>query len=54
MIAVTYEVVEIKYVTAAVYTNFTTGIVDDTGMDQGDANRAVPTDDKLTLKFSRV
>lgn len=52
-LAVAYTAVELKYVTAAIYTNFTTSIVDDTGMDRSDANRAIPTDDELTLKFSR-
>ncbi|KAL9593128.1 MAG: hypothetical protein Q9179_006080 [Wetmoreana sp. 5 TL-2023] len=49
-----HEYAELKYVTAAIYTNFTTSIVDDTGIDQVDAYTAGPTSDQLTLRFARV
>ncbi|KAL8787197.1 MAG: hypothetical protein Q9195_007888 [Heterodermia aff. obscurata] len=45
---------EIKYVTAAIYTNFTSSIEDDTGMDPRGANRAVPTGEELVVRFCRV
>ncbi|KAL8765872.1 MAG: hypothetical protein Q9209_007173 [Squamulea sp. 1 TL-2023] len=45
---------ELKYVVAAVYTNFTTCIVDDTGIEQADAYTAGPIGNQLTLKFTRV
>lgn len=45
---------ELKYVTAAIYTNFTSSIVDDTGIEQADAYTAGPTGNQLTLKFARV
>ncbi|KAL8725371.1 MAG: hypothetical protein Q9166_007387 [cf. Caloplaca sp. 2 TL-2023] len=46
--------IELKYVTAAIYTNFTTSIVDDTGIEQADAYTAGPTGNQLTLKFARA
>ncbi|KAI4205039.1 MAG: hypothetical protein LQ350_000666 [Teloschistes chrysophthalmus] len=45
---------EIKYVTAAVYSNFSTSIVDDSGMDQVDSYTAGPEGEELILKFSRI
>ncbi|KAL8800528.1 MAG: hypothetical protein Q9182_005128 [Xanthomendoza sp. 2 TL-2023] len=45
---------ELKYVTAAIYTNFTTRIVDDTGIQQADAYTAGPRGNQLTLKFTRA
>ena len=46
--------VELKYVTAAIYTNFTTTIVDDTGIEQADAYTAGPIGNQLTLRFARA
>ncbi|KAL8687113.1 MAG: hypothetical protein Q9218_006625 [Villophora microphyllina] len=45
---------ELKYVTAAIYTNFTTSIVDDSGIEQKDAYTAGPEDEQLILKFARI
>ncbi|KAL8959552.1 MAG: hypothetical protein Q9183_005610 [Haloplaca sp. 2 TL-2023] len=44
---------ELRYVTAAIYTNFTTSIVNDSGLGQEDAYTARPIGN-LTLKFARV
>ncbi|KAL8777931.1 MAG: hypothetical protein Q9213_007644 [Squamulea squamosa] len=49
-----FAVQELKYVMAAVYTNFTTSIVDDTGIEQADAYTAGPIGNQLTLKFARA
>lgn len=43
--------VELKVLTAAIYTNFTTSVVDDTGMEQMDAYIAGPVGNKLILQF---
>ncbi|KAI4089791.1 MAG: hypothetical protein LQ344_005156 [Seirophora lacunosa] len=46
---------ELKYVTAAVYSNFATSVVDDTGMEQVDGYTAGPEDgEQLKLKFTRL
>ncbi|KAI4226001.1 MAG: hypothetical protein L6R36_003500 [Xanthoria steineri] len=45
---------ELKYVTAAVYTNFTTTVVDDTGIEQEDGYTTGPRGNQLTLKFTRA
>ncbi|KAL8825593.1 MAG: hypothetical protein Q9170_007737 [Blastenia crenularia] len=45
---------ELKYVTAAIYSNFETSIVDDTGMEQVDSYTAGPVEDQLQLKFTRL
>ncbi|KAL8916588.1 MAG: hypothetical protein Q9172_006234 [Xanthocarpia lactea] len=45
---------ELKYVTAAVYSNFTTSIVNDAGIEQADGYTAGPTGNQLTLKFVRA
>ncbi len=47
-------VVEMKLITAAIYTNFSTHIVDDEGIEQVDAYTAGPRGDKLVLSFERV
>ena len=46
--------VEMKLITAAIYTNFSTHIVDDEGIEQVDAYTAGPRGDKLVLSFERV
>ena len=46
--------VEMKLVTAAVYTNYTSAIVDDAGIEQEDAFIARPIGDQLVLRFSHV
>ncbi len=43
-----------KLVTAAIYTNYTTHIVDDEGIEQVDAYTAHPRANKLILKFERL
>lgn len=43
---------EIKLVMAAVYTNFTTSIVDDEGIEQDHAFISLPKGRKLVLRFS--
>ena len=45
---------EMKLITAAIYTNFTTRIVDDTGIEQIDAYTAGPKANKLILGFERI
>ena len=43
-----------KMITAATYSNFTTHIVDDEGIEQVDAYTAAPEAFKLMLRFERV
>ncbi len=43
-----------KLIAAAIYTNFTTHIVDDEGIEQEDAYTAMPRSNKLILRFERV
>ena len=43
-----------KLITAAMYTNFATHIVDDDGIEQIDAYTAGPKSNKLILRFERV
>lgn len=45
---------EMKLVTAAIYTNYVTEVVDDEGMEQIDAYIARPRGEKLLLRFRRV
>jgi hypothetical protein len=44
----------LKSITAAIYTNFETTIVDDEGIEQEDAFLAGPVGRKLVLKFRSV
>jgi hypothetical protein len=44
----------IKLVVAAVYTNFTTSIVDDEGIEQEDNYIALPKGRKLVLQFTSL
>ena len=46
--------IEMKLITAAIYTNFSTHIVDDEGIEQIDAYTAGPRRNKLVLRFERV
>lgn len=46
--------VEMKLLIAAIYTNYTTGVVDDAGMEQEDTYTAGPVGNKLILRFERV
>lgn len=43
-----------KLITAAIYTNYTTHIVDDEGIEQIDAYTAHPRANKLVLRYERV
>ncbi len=43
-----------KLIIAAIYTNFTTHIVDDEGIEQVDAYTAGPRGNKLVLSFAHV
>ncbi|KAL2040814.1 hypothetical protein N7G274_006272 [Stereocaulon virgatum] len=49
-----FAVQEMKLITAAIYANFTTHIVDDEGIEQIDAYTAGPKGNKLMLRFERV
>ena len=51
---VTDNSIEMKLITAAIYTNFTTHIVDDEGIEQIDAYTAGPRSNKLILQFKRA
>ncbi|KAG8417438.1 hypothetical protein J3458_004945 [Metarhizium acridum] len=44
----------IKNIIAAIYTNFTTSVVDDDGMEQTDGYSSRPAGDKLYLRFTAV
>ena len=46
--------VEMKLITAAIYTNFTTHVVNDEGIEQIDAYTAGPRSNRLLLRFERV
>jgi hypothetical protein len=43
-----------KEVVAAIYTNYTTYVIDDEGIEQLDAMVASPVGDKLILGFNRL
>ena len=43
-----------KLIIAAIYTNFSTHIVDDAGMEQEDAYTASPRGNKLMLSFEHA
>jgi len=43
-----------KLITAAIYTNFMTYIVDDEGIEQVDAYTAMPRSNKLILRLEKV
>jgi len=43
-----------KLITAAIYTNYTTTVVDDTGIEQEDAFIARPIGDQLHLSFAHI
>ena len=45
---------ELRLVAAAIYTNFTTTIIDDTGIEQMDSFVADPKGEKLVVKFQCV
>jgi hypothetical protein len=43
-----------KLVVALIYTNYTTNIIDDEGIEQLDAMVASPSGEKLVLGFKRI
>ncbi len=43
-----------KLITAAIYTNFTTHIVNDDGIEQMDGYTCGPTSNRLFLRFEKV
>lgn len=45
---------EMKLITAAIYTNYTTHVVDDEGIEQVDQYTAHPRANQLILGFERV
>lgn len=45
---------EMKYIVATIYSNYTTTIVDDTGIEQVDAYTAPPKNEKLIIRLERV
>lgn len=45
---------ELKYVTAAIYSNFSTSIVDDTGIEQVDGYTTGPAGNQLKLRITRL
>ena len=47
-------IIEMKLIITAIYTNFSTHIVDDTGIEQEDAYTAGPKGNKLMLRFERA
>lgn len=54
MVSQTDIATEIKYVVAAMYSNYTTTIVDDTDIEQIDAYTAPPVSDKLIIRLENV
>lgn len=45
---------EMKLIIAAVYSNYTTHILDDGGIEQGDGYTGRPASEQLWLRFERV
>lgn len=43
-----------KYIVAALYSNYVTTVVDDTGIEQSDAYTAPPKVDKLMIQLERM
>jgi hypothetical protein len=43
-----------KLVVVSIYTNYTTNIIDDEGIEQLDAMIACPSGEKLVLRFKRI
>jgi hypothetical protein len=47
-------VIEMKYIIAALYSKYSTTIVDDTGIEQSDSYTAPPKSDKLMIKLEKL
>ena len=45
---------EMKYIVAALYSNYSTSIVDDTGIEQSDSYTAPPKSDKLMIRLDKT
>lgn len=45
---------EMKYLVAALYSNYSTAIVDDTGIEQIDSYTAPPKSDKLIIRLEQT
>ena len=43
-----------KYIIATIYSNYTTVVVDDTGIEQADAYTAPPQSDKLLIRLQKL
>jgi hypothetical protein len=43
-----------KYIVAALYANYNTSIVDDTGIEQSDSYTAPPKSDKLMIRLEKL
>lgn len=44
---------EIKYIIASLYSNYSTAVVDDTGIEQSDSYTAPPKGDKLVIRLEK-
>lgn len=45
---------EMKYILSALYSNYTTTIVDDTGIEQSDSYTAPPKSERLMVRLERL
>lgn len=45
---------EMKYIIAALYSSYSTAIIDDTGIEQSDAYTAPPKGDKLMIRLAET
>jgi hypothetical protein len=45
---------EMKYIVAALYSTYSTSIVDDTGIEQIDSYTAPPKSDKLMIRLEQI
>jgi hypothetical protein len=45
---------EMKYIVATLYSNYSTSIVDDTGIEQSDSYTAPPKSDKLMIRLEQM
>lgn len=46
-------ITEMKYIVAALYSNYSTAVVDDTNIEQSDSYTAPPKSDKLVLRLQK-
>lgn len=45
---------EMKFFVAALYSNYSTVVVDDTGIEQSDSYTAPPKDDRLVIQLEKL